>query len=113
MASKAAKAVAQEVLETLGKGERPNISKIGPKHGYSKKTSAAGEIVKTKTYQAEIKPLLDRLEEERNAIVEGLKVTRNKAKYRDLVDGLDKITKNIQLLNGGKTSNEAIVISWQ
>ena len=103
MASLNAKAVAREVLETIGKGRKPNISKIGPKHGYSKKSSAAGTIQKSKTYQKELKPLVDRLEEERNAIIERLKVTRNKAKYRDLMDGLDKVTKNIQLLGGKPT----------
>ena len=113
MGSLAAKAVAKEVLETIGKGKRPNISKIGVKKGYTPKTSAAGRIQKTKTYQKEIKPLLIRLEAERDAVIERLKVTRNKAKYRDLMDGLDKTTKVIQLLNGGKTSNDSISISWE
>ena len=33
------------------------------------------------------------------------KITRDKAKYRDLMDGLDKISKQIQLLTGGKTDD--------
>lgn len=105
MASEPAKQVAREVLETIGKGKKPNISKIGPKHGYAKTTASAGLIQKTKSYQAEIQPLVQRLEVERDAIIERLKSTRDKAKYRDLIDGLDKITKNIQLLSGGATEN--------
>lgn len=108
MASAAAKAVAKEVLETLGNGRKPSVTKIAVKHGYTPKTAKSGAIQKTKTYKAELSPLVQRLEEERDAIVTALKKKRGKAKYRDLIDGLDKITKNLQLLTGGSTANIAI-----
>lgn len=106
--SDAARAVARDVLESVGKGKIPNKTKIAIKRGYAPTTAGAGRVTQTKTYQREIAPLVQRLEDERNAIVERLKKTRNKAKYRDLIDGLDKITKNIQLLTGGATANVAI-----
>lgn len=108
MASQAARAVAREVLETVGKGKRPNVSKIAIKKGYSPKTAYAGRVQTTASYKKEIAPLITRLEEERDAIVEALKKKRGKAKYRDLIDGLDKVTKNLQLLTGGSTANIAI-----
>ena len=108
MASVAAKEVAKEVLGTIGKGKRPNITKIAIKKGYSPKTANSGQVQKTKTYKAELAPLVTRLEQERDAIVEALKKKRGKAKYRDLIDGLDKVTKNLQLLTGGATQNIAI-----
>lgn len=108
MGSIAAKEVAREVVGTVGKGKRPNITKIAISKGYSPKTANAGKVQATKTYKAEIAPLVQRLEEERDAIVKALKSKRGKAKYRDLIDGLDKITKNLQLLTGGATSNIAI-----
>ena len=108
MASVAAKEVAKEVLGTIGKGKRPNITKIAIKKGYTPKTANSGQVQKTKTYQKELAPLITRLEEERDAIVEALKKKRGKAKYRDLIDGLDKVTKNLQLLTGGSTANIAI-----
>lgn len=108
MASVAAKAVAQEVVETLGQGKIPNVTKIAERKGYSPRSARSGAIQKTKSYQAELKPLVERLEEERDAIVKALKSKRGKAKYRDLIDGLDKITKNLQLLTGGSTANIAI-----
>jgi len=37
---------------------------------------------------------------------------RAKAKYRDLMDGLDKTTKNIQLLSGKETSREDVTYRW-
>src|SRR3990167_4954078 len=109
MASIAAREVGVEVLETLGRGKRPVLGKIALKKGYALKTSKNPKnITETKSYQSVISPLVVKLEEERDAIVEALKTTRSKAKYRDLIDGLDKITKNIQLLTGGATSNIAI-----
>ncbi len=106
MGSIAAKEVAQEVLETVRKGKRPILGKIIRKKGYALTTSTVpSQVTNTKSYKSVISPLVSRLEEERDAIVERLKVTRGKAKYRDLVDGLDKITKNIQLLTGGSTQN--------
>jgi len=105
MSSQAAKGVAKEVLEIIGKGKKPNISKIAPKHGYAQSTADSGQVQKTKTYQKELKPLVDRLVDERDAIITRLQKTRGKAKYRDLIDGLDKVTKVHQLLTGGKTEN--------
>ena len=74
--------------------------------GYKPKTAKNPKnLTESKAFKQELKPLLDRLEKERDAIVERLKITRNKAKYRDLIDGLDKLTKNIQLLSGKPTDN--------
>lgn len=108
MASVAAREVAKEVVETVGKGKRPNITKIAVKKGYSPSMARSGKVQKTKTYKAELSPLVQRLEEERDAIMKALKTKRGKAKYRDLIDGMDKITKNLQLLTGGSTANIAI-----
>ena len=107
--SENAKAVAQDVIKKVSKGEKIVMGKIIKKHGYSDGISKQPERVKkTNSYQKVMKPLLARLEEERDEIIKRLKVTRNKAKYRDLIDGLDKTTKNIQLLSGGATSREII-----
>ena len=108
MASIAAVEVAKEVISEVRKGKIPNRYRISVKHGYSPQSAKASKAVRTKAYQSVITPLVERLEEERNAVVEALKTTRSKAKYRDLIDGLDKITKNIQLLTGGATSNIAM-----
>jgi hypothetical protein len=108
MGSIAAAEVAREVIRTVGKGRKPHLTKIAISKGYSLQSARVGKPIQTKTYKAEIKPLVSRLEEERDAIMERLKKTRNKAKYRDLIDGMDKVTKNIQLLTGGATQNIAV-----
>lgn len=104
-----AQRVAQEVIREVGKGRRPSLRKIIPKHGYALSIAKnPKKVTKTKAYQKAIKPITDQLEEERAAIILRLKKTRNKAKYRDLMDGLDKVTKVHQLLTGGKTENLGI-----
>ncbi|QGH73082.1 MAG: hypothetical protein [Podoviridae sp. ctviO18] len=112
MASENAKAVAQEVIKTVRNGKKINMQEIQQKHGYSKESAKSMKAKNTKTYKAEIKPLLDRLEEERDRAISLLEKTSSKAKYRDLVDGLDKITKNIQLL-GGKSTEIVKVYKWK
>ena len=108
MSSINAEQVALEVMGTIGTGKKPSVRAIAPKHGYSLNTANSGQIQKTKTYKRTVQPLVDQLEEERQAIMERLKVTRDDAKYRDLMDGLDKVTKTHQLLTGGATENLAV-----
>lgn len=114
MASIAAREVAKEVLETVRQGKRPNLQKIQVKHGYTPKSAKAMRATSTKTYKTETKAVVSAMELERARIIKELgNKDLTKEKYRDLVDGLDKITKNIQLLNGGNTSSEKISFSWE
>jgi hypothetical protein len=113
MTSLPAKEVAREVLETVRKGKKPNLGKIIKSKGYALTTSTVPtQVTNTKSYQEEIFPVVHAMEVERNRIIDALsKKKLSKEKYRDMIDGLDKLTKNIQLLSGKKTSNEGIEIS--
>lgn len=105
MSSENAKAVAMEVSENLRKGKRVILGKIIAKR-YSKSTSKSPQIVtETKSYKEAIKPIIEQLEEERQRAIKTLKSRISKAKYRDLTDAIDKLTKNIQLLGGKPTEN--------
>lgn len=106
--SLAARQVAQDVLESLGKGIKPNITKLAIKRGYSPKSAAKGAVTSRKSYKAEIRSFVDRLEEERERAINAMAGTISKAKYRDLTDAIDKLTKNHQLLTGGATANVAL-----
>ena len=112
MASENAKAIAEEVLGNLGKCEKVSVLKIAVKRGMKKKYANSGQIQKTKTYRETIeknkKPILEQLFEERNRAIKALKGKISKAKYRDLTDAIDKLTKNIQLLSGKPTENLGI-----
>jgi len=107
--SENARAVAEEVKLKVSKGEKIVMGKIIKKHGYSDGISKQPiRVRKTQSYQKEIKPIVDRLIIERDRAIKALKRKISKAKYRDLTDAIDKLTKNIQLLSGGATSREII-----
>lgn len=108
--SQAAKAVAREVIREVGNGRRPHKTKIQIKHGYSRESARSGKALKTKSYKEEIQPIVDRLEIERDRAVRLMSKKIGKAKYRDLVDSVDKLTKNLRLLTGESTANVAIGI---
>jgi hypothetical protein len=112
MPSESAKAVAQEVIATVRNGKIPNKQVIQQKHGYSKSSARAMKATRTKAYQEEIQPIVDVMIAERDAALEEAKKKRGKANYRDLVDASAKLTKDIQLLSGGKTANEELKITW-
>lgn len=113
MASKDAQNVAREVLETLGKGKKVVLGKILKKNGYSDTTSDNPKAVtETKSYQDIVNPVLREMMVERDRAMKALKGKISKAKYRDLIDAADKLTKNIQLLNGGETERTGLKISF-
>ena len=102
--SENARAVAEEVKLKVSKGEKIVMGKIIKKHGYSDGISKQPiRVRKTQSYQKEIKPVVDRLIIERDRAIKALKGKISRAKYRDLTDAIDKLTKNIQLLGGKPT----------
>lgn len=113
MASKDAQSVAMEVVETLGKGGKVVLGKIMKKHGYASKTAKNPKnVTETKSYQDIVNPVLREMMVERDRAMKALKGKISKAKYRDLIDAADKLTKNIQLLNGGETERAGLKISF-
>lgn len=99
-----AKKVAVDVSENIRKGKRVNLGKILQKNGYSKSTAESPSLVtNTKSYKEVIDPFVKAMMSERNAAIKAMAKVRDKAKYRDFTDALDKLTKNIQLLQGKDT----------
>jgi hypothetical protein len=71
---------------------------------YTEKYSSSGHILKTKQFKEKMKPIVDQLITERQRILDALtKKNLSREKHKDLIDSLDKLTKNIQLLSGGVT----------
>ena len=114
MGSINAQAVAKEVSANVRKGKLVKMGAIMRKHGYSHSTSRKPKrVTQTKTFKNVMAPILKQMEQEREAILKRLPKVRAKAKYRDLIDALDKTTKNIQLLEGKETGREKITFSWE
>ena len=112
MASLVAEKVANEVLETLGNGEIPNIEKIAIKNGYAESSARAGTVQLSKTYQdimARNKEItLKRLQLQLNRNQRAISGKKLKGEaYDTLIKAQDTLIKNMQLLTGGKTGDEA------
>ncbi len=108
--SLSAEAVAREVLETVRQGKIPNKQEIQIKHGYSPTSARAMKATRTQSYKRIVAPVAEELVKARQRAIERLAKVEKKASYSDLVNGIDKMTKNIQLLTGGMTEHVAIGI---
>ena len=110
MASIAAKAVAEEVIKSLGKSRRPVLGKIALQKGYSELTAKTPKnITNTKSYQSVINPVVTRMEKERERLLASMeKDNLSYVEYSDKTKALDTLTKNIQLLSGSSTASIAI-----
>lgn len=108
-----AKLVAKDVISKVRKGEKIRYGEIIRKRGYKKSISLQPtKVTETASYKAEMDPFIQAMLKERDMAIKRMSKVRSKAKYRDLTDSIDKLTKNIQLLNGGKTSNDEVVMRW-
>jgi len=76
--------------------------------GYSE-SMAKRQVATRESIKEETEPIVEALIAERDAAIEAMKSKRGKAKYRDLADAIDKLTKNIQLLGGKPTENLEII----
>lgn len=104
-----AKLVAEDVARVVGKGRKVVLGKILKKRGYSKSmVKNPKKVTKTLSFRTSIAEVVEDLERERALIIKSLGKKRSKAKYRDLIDGLDKVTKNVQLLTGKSTGRISI-----
>ena len=100
------------ITENLGNDEgTKSMYELMLAAGYSEE-SARQQSNTLAGIREELQPIVQEMMEHRNAVIAHMKKSINKAKYRDLTDALDKLTKNIQLLSGGKTANDQIKITW-
>ena len=87
------------------------MGKAMRKANYSKAYSKHPEKLKrTKQFKEATQSIVKQLKKERQRAIARLSKTINKAKYRDLNDGIDKLTKNIQLLSGKSTAINKVEI---
>lgn len=60
-----------------------------------------------------LEPVVQKMIDHRNEVLKQMVKKLPKAKYNHCVESFDKLTKNIQLLSGGKTDNSSINITWE
>ena len=96
--------VAQDVLNCVRKGKKINLQTIQRNRGYSKHSAHAMRATRTQTYQKIMQGFVQSMTRERTRILRAMKkVDLVDVKYKDMIDGVDKLTKNIQLVQGEPT----------
>ena len=116
MATENQKKVIMKSLEKLGKNELLKKGEILRECGYSEKTATKNpkKIFESKPVQEGLKPFIDQLKEKRQIAINKMTAEKiGKEKAKDLAEIIDKLTKNIQLLSGGKTESSEIKITWR
>lgn len=110
MASIDAQLVAKEVSENIRKGKKVVLGKIIRKRGYATSTSEAPQrVTQTKSYQDANAPVVKRLVKERDRFIKALEnKDLDDETTKDIINSIDTLTKNIQLLTGGKTENTGV-----
>lgn len=104
-----AAAVARDVIATVRKGKKVVLGKIMKENGYSDwMTTQPGKVTSQPAYKEEMEPIVQAMIAERDAILKLLPTKRGRAAYHQLIEGMDKMTKNIQLLTGGQTENTGL-----
>jgi len=98
------------VRDSLGrfvKGEIANPKGMPP---MTPERKMVRKILK-KTAVKAVESILERYQKELSAIQDAMELKdKNSEAYKVLVEAADKVQKQIQLLSGGRTGNEAIVI---
>ena len=112
MSSEDAKQVARDVLESVGKGQKTVLRKIIKKNGYAQNTAdSPKQVTETKSYKEVINPVVNKWIIERDRLTKELE-SRDLTgeRYETVIKSIDIITKNIQLLTGGKTENVGVEV---
>lgn len=109
------KLAALEVKKQIARGEKPNVYRAMLKVGYAKSSAESGIAKNTKEYKQEMMDVEKAMEAEREQCFIELKDknVRKTASYRDRIEAINKLTNQIQLLTGRKTSNDSLSISWE
>jgi len=99
------------ITENFGKEKPLSMYEMMLLSGFSEESARQQSNVLA-GIQEELQPIVKRLETQRDEAVKALALRLPRASYRDLIDAVDKLTKNIQLLSGGKTSNDKVTLTW-
>ncbi len=106
MASTTAREVALEVVSTVRKGKRVNVSAIARKHGYSVSSIRAAKVQKTATYKAIVAPIVSSMERVRANAIKALESKDLSLERAIELASISKLlTHDIQLLSGKATSS--------
>ena len=112
MASIDAINAAKEVINRIDKGEKVVMAEILENIGYAKNTADNPKLVtETDSYKSVMNKFTEKLEKEITRIQDELALKDlSEERYKDLVDSLDKLNKNLQLATGGDTERRSVTV---
>ena len=99
------KKLAKELILNATRDKPKNKADMLESIGYTRNTARhiPHKIINSKGVQQDINPVIEKLKKARDRAISLLPKKEQDAKYRDLNDGIDKFTKNIELLQGNAT----------
>lgn len=101
----------REFSENIGRKNPKTMTQMMLDAGYSE-SSARQQVAVLESVKPQLREMvLSRLEGLRDKAIDLAEEKIDHARFRDLVDAIDKIIKNTQLLSGGATENLA-VYTW-
>lgn len=103
-----AEQVADRVAVLVKAGKRVNLSQIMREVGYSKSSVRAQIVKESDAYKKAISPIVAKMKARRDRAVELLEQKEEKAKYPDLIKGIDTLTRNVELLSGRDTDRTGL-----
>lgn len=90
------------ISENVGLAKPKTLFEMMLEAGYEESTALQQSGI-LKGIREELDPIVTELESHRTEVLNRMRKEFSKAKYRDLSDALDKLTKQIQLLSGKAT----------
>ena len=107
------KALAKELIANTKRAKPLNKSEILEGVGYTRNTARhiPHKIINAPGVQKDIKPVVAKMIEARDRAIDLLASKEEKANYSDVTGGIDKLTKNIELLSGNATERTEDVLN--
>lgn len=76
------------------------------------KCNAINQAIRSSDFKANVKPFLEQLRVQRQRMLDAIAVKDlTEAQLHDLVTGVDKFTKNVELLSGGVTERSEVTLN--
>ena len=112
MATEKQKKVVEKLVENRRLEKPIGTGEILREAGYSEGSIIKpSQVIRSKGVQEELKPFIKKLQNERNRLMNAIEIKDlDNVEYKKMIESLDILNKNIQLLSGGDTERQRIIV---
>ncbi len=109
------KALAKELIANTKRAKPLNKSEMLESVGYTRNTARhkTPDIINAPGVQRDVLPVVEKMIKARDRAIDLLAGKEEKANYSDITGGIDKLTKNIELLSGGVTDRTESLLTQE